>query len=99
MIQVLVLHYNFCINTNEEDIKFTSEFAEKFKTLETAFKDLVPTRKLGRQFESFLIEHYGIVRIMTEKKFLEFVIKKDATNTLYGDFVKLTAFYTFADDL
>jgi len=82
---------------NEEDWKFTSEFEKKFKSLETAFKALVPSTTLTHQFQSFLIEHHGSVRTMDEKGFMDFLFGQSPDDTRYGDFIKLTIFSSFAN--
>ena len=66
------------------------EFGDKFKTLESAFKALVPSTKLTQQFERFLIEYIETVRTINEKEFINFVLGLSPDNALYEEFVKLT---------
>ena len=68
--------------------KLTSEFLNKCHILENTFSSLLLSNSIKVQFEDFLYGKLGVIRRMSEKEFIKFIINDDANGLSYGDFVK-----------
>ena len=81
--------YAICfISTDCKEWKLTPTFLQKFKVLESHFRDLLPSDNIVRnQFELFLAEWYGFVKNMNETEFMKYVINVKSAG-LYDDFVR-----------
>ena len=68
--------------------KFKSTFLQRFKVLETQFRDLLPSDNIVKnQFEDFLAERYGYVKNMTESQFMQYAVNVESGGR-YDDFVR-----------
>lgn len=54
--------------------KLEPSFLRKFKVLEQQFRDLIPIDTVKDQFEDFLAERYGRVKLLNEGQFADYMI-------------------------
>ena len=70
------------------DEKLIPEFLNKCHILENTFSSRLPSNSIKVQFEDFLYGKLGVIRRVSEKEFIKFIINNDANRLSYGDFVK-----------
>jgi hypothetical protein len=61
-------------DTDNIEWKLEPSFLRKFKVLEQQFHDLIPGDTVKNQFEDFLAERYGRVKLLNEGQFTDYMI-------------------------
>ena len=74
-------------NTNIQEWKLMPSFLRKSKILEQQFSDLLPNDIIKNQFDDFLAERYGHIKMLNEAQFTDYMVNVHS-NEFHSEWIK-----------